>query len=216
MRSREGSFVVPGESEIAGRRGYRNAGVRLVAGADGTRGEAEVELVDVGTVNGFVELPRWNVVGMPPPQQALRGRFTAHASSLEPVLLVSDTFARPRGRLDVDLGLAGTVGEPRLEGSAHLADASAFVVPLGITVRDVTLDATPNDAGELVIRGSLRSGDGTLEIRGRAPLEPRETLAVDRAQRRERPGHGPARPPRRGVDRRADGEVDRRRDRGVR
>ena len=92
------------------------------------------------------------------------------------MLLVSDTFARPRGRLDVDLDLAGTMGQPRLEGSAHLADASAFVVPLGITVRDVELDARPNDSGELMIEGSLRSGDG-VEVRGRAPLEPRQTLA---------------------------------------
>ncbi len=177
VHSKEGSFVVPGDTELAGRRSYRGAAMRLMAGPEGTRAEAEVELIDVGTVNGFVELPRWNTLAMPPPEQTLRGRFVAHASSLEPVLLVSDIFARPRGRLDADLDLAGTVGQPRLQGSAHLADASAFVVPLGITVRDVVLDARPNDSGELTIKGSLRSGDGVLEVSGRAPLEPRQTLA---------------------------------------
>ena len=50
VHSKEGSFVVPGETEIAGRRGYRGAGMRLVAGPDGTRAEPEVELIDVGTV----------------------------------------------------------------------------------------------------------------------------------------------------------------------
>ncbi|HVR29084.1 MAG TPA: translocation/assembly module TamB domain-containing protein, partial [Thermoanaerobaculia bacterium] len=83
---------------------------------------------------------------------------------------------RPRGRLEADLEVAGTVGEPRLEGSARLTEASAFVVPLGITIEDVELAAEPNAAGELVLAGSLRSGDGILTIRGRAPLEPRGTM----------------------------------------
>ena len=117
--------------------------MRLVAGPEGTRAEAEVELIDVGTVErvrraAALEHARHAAA----PSRPCAAGFVAHASSLEPVLLVSDVFARPRGRLDVDLDLAGTVGQPRLEGAAHLADASAFVVPLGITVRDVELDAS--------------------------------------------------------------------------
>ncbi|HVR29797.1 MAG TPA: hypothetical protein VMS86_09720, partial [Thermoanaerobaculia bacterium] len=135
----EGSFVLPGETELAGRRFFRGASVRAVAGANGTRADAEVELVDVGELEGFLELPEWSTLAMPPPEEPLRGAFVARASSLEPLVLVSDAFARPRGRLEADLEVAGTVGEPRLEGSARLTEASAFVVPLGITIEDVEL-----------------------------------------------------------------------------
>ena len=96
VHSKEGSFVVPGDTEIAGRRGYRDAGMRLVAGPDGTRADAEVELIDVGTVNGFVELPRWNTLGMPPREQPLRGRLVARAPARSSRSCSSPTPSRAR------------------------------------------------------------------------------------------------------------------------
>jgi translocation and assembly module TamB len=177
VTSSRGTFALPTEyGTDAGRGEWRDATLRLDAGDRGTRAEAEAHFVNIGSIEGWLELPGWSAPAMPPATQPLRGELEAAASSLEPLGLFTDAFARPRGRLDADLIVAGTVGDPRVTGQATLRDGSAFVVPLGIDVAQVGITATPDASGRLALAGSLRSGDGTLRLQGSAPLDPRDTL----------------------------------------
>jgi translocation and assembly module TamB len=127
-------------------------------------------------VSGWIELPGWSALGMPPDGQPVEGALEATASSLEPLALLTDAFARPRGRLDADLRIGGTVGAPRVAGAARLRDGSAFVVPLGIDVTDVQITVTPDETGLLAIAGALRSGEGLLHVRGTAPLDAKDVV----------------------------------------
>jgi translocation and assembly module TamB len=170
-----GAPPIPNLQEPGGRREWRDARVELVVAGSGTRAEGRVDLIDIGTAAGWIELPGWSTIAMPPDDQALRGSLQAAASSLEPLGLLSDAFARPRGRLEADLEFSGTLGAPRVAGAATLRDGSAFVVPLGIDVTEVELTATPDQAGRLALAGSLESG-GVLTVRGSAPLDARGTL----------------------------------------
>jgi translocation and assembly module TamB len=79
----------------------------------------------------------------------------------------------PQGVMDADLALAGTVAAPRAIGSAELRGAQVDVPRLGIEVRQIDLVAKSDAEGILQLRGSARSGGGTVLLDGNVPLDKR-------------------------------------------
>ncbi|MEO5630042.1 MAG: translocation/assembly module TamB domain-containing protein [Thermomonas sp.] len=80
--------------------------------------------------------------------------------------LLSPDIVQPTGKLDVDVRLSGTRGQPAIAGQGHLADFATELPSLGIAIQDgdVRLQAQPD--GTARILGKLRSGDGTLNVDG--------------------------------------------------
>lgn len=77
----------------------------------------------------------------------------------------------PEGRLSGELELAGTVAEPLLRGSIGIDDGAVTLSRLGIRLSEMDLRMTQTAPGELDIRGSARSGEGVVELRGRSYFE---------------------------------------------
>jgi translocation and assembly module TamB len=80
--------------------------------------------------------------------------------------LLSPDIVEPTGKLAGHVTLAGTRAQPVLGGQAQLADFSTELPALAITVSngDVRMDAQPD--GSARIHGSLKSGEGTLNLDG--------------------------------------------------
>jgi len=76
------------------------------------------------------------------------------------------------GSLVAGFQLGGTVGTPRLNGQAKLANGRARVPEYGLDVRDVTLTATGNGSPLLTVTAGARSGPGTVAIEGSTGLFP--------------------------------------------
>ncbi len=79
----------------------------------------------------------------------------------------------PKGVVDADLRLGGTVAAPRAIGSAELRGAQVDVPRLGIEVRQIDLVAKSDEAGILQLQGSATSGGGKVTIAGDVPLDAR-------------------------------------------
>ncbi|MFS8063556.1 MAG: translocation/assembly module TamB domain-containing protein [Luteimonas sp.] len=96
----------------------------------------------------------------------LRGEIALNTDELTWMELLSPDIVEPTGKLDGRVTLAGTRAQPALGGQAQLSDFSTELPALAITVSngDVRMDAQPD--GSARIHGSLKSGEGTLNLDG--------------------------------------------------
>ncbi len=96
----------------------------------------------------------------------LSGNIAVDTDELTWIELFSPDIVEPKGKLEGRIGLAGTRSKPLLSGQARLSQFTTEVPSLGIVLQqgDVRLDAQPD--GSARIAGSVRSGEGTLNVDG--------------------------------------------------
>ncbi|MCD6055603.1 MAG: tamB [Gammaproteobacteria bacterium] len=74
------------------------------------------------------------------------------------------------GVLESDLVVKNLLSQPALTGTVSLSNGTVFVVPLGITLKPVTLQAHFVEKGMLAWQGEARSGKGSLQLAGKTDL----------------------------------------------
>jgi translocation and assembly module TamB len=96
----------------------------------------------------------------------LTGEVALNTDELTWMELLSPDIVEPTGKLAGRITLGGTRAQPSLGGNAQLSAFTTEIPALAITPSDgnVRLDALPD--GTARIAGSIRSGDGTLDIDG--------------------------------------------------
>ncbi|HRO27916.1 MAG TPA: translocation/assembly module TamB domain-containing protein, partial [Luteimonas sp.] len=139
--------------------GFRD--LRLDADFSPTRIQATLDTVfnDDGHVRARVATG-WDATS------PLAGELVASTDELTWLELFSPDIVEPTGRLDANLVLGGTRAAPALGGQARLSDFSSELPALGIVLEDgdVGLQAQPD--GSARIAGSVRSGEGRLQVDG--------------------------------------------------
>ena len=96
----------------------------------------------------------------------LSGDIQIDTETLTWLELFSPDIVDPTGRLNGRIALGGTRAQPTLGGQARLTAFRAELPSLALSLRDgdVRMDAQPD--GSARILGSVRSGDGTLQVDG--------------------------------------------------
>ena len=96
----------------------------------------------------------------------LSGDIQIDTETLTWLELFSPDIVDPTGRLNGRIALGGTRAQPTLGGQARLTAFRAELPSLALSLRDgdVRMDAQPD--GNARIAGSVRSGDGTLQVDG--------------------------------------------------
>ncbi|HEX9942924.1 MAG TPA: translocation/assembly module TamB domain-containing protein [Thermoanaerobaculia bacterium] len=150
---------------------YDQGTVRLVAGADGLTGHADLAFVDTGLVKADLRLPQYNVIGAPLQSQTVGGRIVADFTNLNLVEAFAPDLENPRGTLTADLTLGGTVAKPTAIGAARLEQAQVDVPRYGLKVRQIQFTAASEGQGPIRLQGSARSGQGTVTLAGAAALD---------------------------------------------
>ncbi|HYN20036.1 MAG TPA: translocation/assembly module TamB domain-containing protein, partial [Thermoanaerobaculia bacterium] len=171
----------PGELRFPGEEGrtlsfrYEQGVIQAQAGAGGQGvATAQIALVDVGSMNARLNIPRL-ARGTPLQSQALSGRIDVNLTNLAFLEGFVPDVNDPAGSLVGGYQLSGTVGSPRFVGEARLSGGKADVPRLGIELRDLQLAAVGDGSGALSIDGRVRSGKGTLTVKGKAGVPGPET-----------------------------------------
>jgi translocation and assembly module TamB len=167
-----GVLVFPAASGRERRQRFEQGTVTAAAGAEGVTADLGLVLVDVGRIDGHLELPDELATGSPSASRRVRGRLTATLSDVSFVQALVDGVTGVGGRLDADLTLSGTRGAPEVRGEAVLADARADVPAIGLELRDLRLAARGVGREPVALDGSVRSGEGALTLTGSVPLAP--------------------------------------------
>lgn len=171
----------PGQLRFPGSEGrtvafrYEQGLVRAVAGAGAPgQGRAQIVLTDIGSIQASMRLPRL-APGVPLQSQPLAGRIDVALNNLAFVEGFVPDLDKPGGSLTGGYQLSGTLGAPRFVGRAQLQNGQADIPRFGLELRQIQLAATGDGSGALAIDGSVRSGPGTLTLRGRAGVPSPET-----------------------------------------
>jgi translocation and assembly module TamB len=171
----------PGELRFPGDEGrmlafrYEQGVIQAQAGAGGQGvATARIALVDVGSMNARLNIPRL-AKGVQLQSQPLSGRIDVNLNNLAFLEGFVPDVNDPAGSLTGGYDLSGTVGSPRFVGQARLANGKADIPRLGIELRDLRLAAVGDGSGALAIDGSVRSGKGTLTVKGKAGVPGPET-----------------------------------------
>jgi len=132
----------------------------------GLRAKLDIVLAQEDALGIDVTLPRFSTTTAAGAEQPLTGRVRARLASLGRVGMFLPDLEQPRGQLDVDYQIGGTLANPTLRGAATLTDASANVPTLGIRVRKVMLRAHADGGRALRLDGGLASGPGEASLAG--------------------------------------------------
>jgi translocation and assembly module TamB len=145
--------------------------VRMVAGADGLTGHADLTFINTGALRADLRLPQYNKVGAPLQTQAVSGRIVANFSNLGLVEAFVPDLDNTRGALNADLTIGGTVAKPAVNGAVQLQQAQVDVPKYGLQVRQIQFTAKAVGSGPIQLQGSARSGTGTVTIGGGIALD---------------------------------------------
>ncbi len=142
------------------------------AGQDGLAAHVALNFPDTGKIDGTLRLPQYNVLGAPLQQQTVGGHIVASFTNLGLVEGFVPDLKNPKGTLDADLTLGGTVAAPKATGAVNLRGGQVDVPQYNLQVRQIELAAKSDGSGPLQINGTANSGGGTVTIGGTYPLGP--------------------------------------------
>ncbi|MDH5822062.1 translocation/assembly module TamB domain-containing protein [Luteimonas sp. RD2P54] len=96
----------------------------------------------------------------------LSAELTLDTDELLWLELFSPDIVEPEGRLSARISVAGTRAEPQLGGQAQLSQFATTIPSLAIELTDGNLRLDAAGDGSARISGSVRSGEGTLDVGG--------------------------------------------------
>ena len=75
---------------------------------------------------------------------------------LAPLAVFVPQLANVHGRVDADVGVAGTVQAPELSGLISATELAADIPAIGLRLKDGQLQARPAPSGEIAIDGDIK------------------------------------------------------------
>lgn len=161
-----GSVRIPigaGKEEVVE---FSGARLSLDADARALAARLGVPLSGMGQIDGRLELPGWRLDAPTRPGQPIGGTLRASIEGLDRISHLVPDLNAVTGAVDVDLGLAGTLGEPGVKGGARVS-RGGFEVPLiGLKVSGLNLSAKARRLDELALQGEADVGGGRLGLTG--------------------------------------------------
>ncbi len=96
----------------------------------------------------------------------LDGRIIAQLNDLSTFQAIALPLNKLKGSLDADISLDGTINTPTVGMRTRLQDAQIEIPDLGLRLSEIQLNATSVGKQNIEIEGSLKSGQGNLEVGG--------------------------------------------------
>lgn len=150
-----GRVTGPVDEETRTLLAWEPGSVEATLGAERLDGRIRLPLTDGGRLAATVGIERDEAA-------ALSGRVQTSIDDLGLVAALVPAIGRVDGQLNADVGLGGTLADPRLNGGAELEDGRVTIIPLGIAMTELDLGLETVGRGFRVRLGG-RSGEGRLQ-----------------------------------------------------
>ncbi len=135
--------------------------------------EVELDLGKIGVLSAST------VVAGLSAAQRLSGNVQSQLQDLSLLGIALPQLQAIDGMLYSDLKLSGTLSSPVVDGEARVEKFVTEIPSMALKITDGSISATGDGQGRLAIDGSLRSGDGTLDLQGMVePEAGRVNLAI--------------------------------------
>ncbi|HEX7719252.1 MAG TPA: translocation/assembly module TamB domain-containing protein, partial [Woeseiaceae bacterium] len=95
----------------------------------------------------------------------VEGNLAVEVADIGVLANVTPFFAAASGRLQANLGVTGTVGQPAFAGQGSLRDGSLSYEPLGLALTELQLRGDVRERNRIELQGTFRAGEGRGELR---------------------------------------------------
>jgi translocation and assembly module TamB len=95
---------------------------------------------------------------------AIQGQLKAGLEDIAVAANIAPMIDEVRGRLDVDLAIAGTLGKPLVTGETTLRGGAVRFEPLGLKLTDIELQSVIREDNRIELQTTFRAGDGTGQL----------------------------------------------------
>jgi translocation and assembly module TamB len=140
------------------------------ATTDAIHAEASLTSGEIGTLAGTLAVGRGAAHWLDMP---IKGELRAQTSKLDLISIYVPDIDRAAGNLTADALIAGTVGAPRLSGTAGISGGELDLYRTNLRLRQIALTAHLTDDG-LMFDGTAQAGQGRVHANGQ--LQWRATL----------------------------------------
>ena len=151
--------IVPSDSHI------RQGMLRALLNDKGVTGNAVLDISDADYLRANLHLPGYQPGITPWEEQPLDLSLSGELHDLLFVEYLLDEVGNYEGTVALDFEGKGTLGQPRLSGSASMTDSTFEIDDLGIRLTNLDLQLQSKADG-LVINGSCDSGKGSVQLTG--------------------------------------------------
>lgn len=138
----------------------------------GLQADLDIPFTEGGGVEAQLDLPGWFMTKGVQRNQQLRAKLTLDKLPADVVTRFIPDMARAQGYLEAHLSLNGTLGEPRLAGSAHWRDGSMFIPALGVRVEKISAELVSEKTNIASFIITAHSGEGKVILSGQTKLDP--------------------------------------------
>ena len=151
--------IAPSDSHI------RQGMLRALLNDKGVTGNAVLDISDADYLRANLHLPGYQPGITPWEEQPLDLGFSGELHDLLFVEYLLNEVGNYEGTVVLDFEGKGTLGQPRLSGSASITDSTFEIDDLGIRLTNLDLQLQ-SKANGLVITGSADSGEGSVQLNG--------------------------------------------------
>jgi translocation and assembly module TamB len=150
--------------------GFENITLQGSSTADRVQVNAALSLTGSGSAHAELNMPFAPLKAKPTGEREVQGKLHVQLDELGLLTLFVPELLQPRGRLQLQAELGGSLDKPEISGEARLEAGRAGIAGLGITFEDVRASARSDDARHILVQAEGRSGPGTLKIDGQVEL----------------------------------------------
>lgn len=128
-----------------------------------------ISLQKSGNLNAKIIFPNYTIAKRPSTTQKLTGSLAVFSNDLSPLAAFIPPALKTQGGLQINCKLAGTIGNPLINGKMQLINGEIILPNLGITLNNIKAIATANGKN-INYLASLQSENRTLNLTGTASL----------------------------------------------
>lgn len=144
---------------------YQNAQLNASLQNNRVQSDFTIKLLDRGDIDGNATI---NLKSKGKHQ--LDGQINLDMPSIRWVDALVPAINQLNGAVKGNVRLSGLLTQPQIQGAVKLVDAGFSLPETGTSISAANLTVQANNTRQATIRGSLQSGEGTLNINGQASL----------------------------------------------
>jgi len=162
----EATITYPVREDRPERIDYRSGRLELLLEETGIKANTKISLNSGDQVEGTISLPGAKLLTLDYETQPLKADARIRGADLALVEAMIEAVEELNGQLDMNLTFTGTLGQPQVQGSAHLKNAALSIPDLNLKLNQLNISVQSESPEKVLFRADALTTEGKLSASG--------------------------------------------------